>query len=113
MEHKKNCMKVKFQCPCIKFYWDTAIPILPRIVYSCLPDTKTELNSCKRDCMTPQSLNKKQRLYDPLLKFADPYPTEWNMAALSFCYSFHYSRSGYLLSIYQVSSVLPGSGDKT
>lgn len=82
MEHKKNCMKVKFQCRCIKSYWDTAIPILPRIVCSCLPDTEAELNSCKRDCMTPQSPNKKQRLYDPLLKFAAPYPTERNMAAL-------------------------------
>ena len=44
-------MKFKFQCPYIKFYWNTAILIHLHIVYGCFHATKAELNSCDRDHM--------------------------------------------------------------
>lgn len=48
MTHE-NSMKLKFQCPEIKFYWNRAILICVHIVNGCCHPVRKELSSCDRD----------------------------------------------------------------
>ena len=48
-------MKFKFQCPEIKFYWNSATLICIHLVYGCCHAMMTELSSCDRHHMAPQT----------------------------------------------------------
>ena len=52
----ENCMKFRFQCPYIKFYWKTTMLIHFYVVYGCFCITAAELN-CDRDFMSCQAWN--------------------------------------------------------
>ena len=48
----KNDVKWKFQCPHIKFNWNTAICLVLGTDYGCFCAAKAELRSCDRDHVT-------------------------------------------------------------
>lgn len=47
-----NYVKLKFQCPQVKFYWNTTMLIHLHIIDSYMCTTTVELINCERDCMT-------------------------------------------------------------